>query len=153
VKAPQAKTRGYDAGKKITGRKHHIAVDTDGRLLLVNLTPADISDSAGAQAILEANRQWRGAEGDSPAFGRWGAFRAGANGGIGFRRMGGDLWPSYSPSARGVRRLGRGVPVGASGGRAPRFSVPVGSYVHGKPFTNTRFTSSVVQVVLLSSSP
>ena len=49
VKAPEAKTRGYDAGKKIVGRKRHIAVDTDGRLLMVNLTPADISDSAGAR--------------------------------------------------------------------------------------------------------
>jgi putative transposase len=47
VKAPEAKTRGYDAGKKIVGRKRHIAVDTDGRLLMINLTPADISDSAG----------------------------------------------------------------------------------------------------------
>ena len=50
IKAPHAKTRGYDAGKKIVGRKRHIAVDTDGRLLMVNLTTADISDSAGAQA-------------------------------------------------------------------------------------------------------
>ena len=33
VKAPEAKTRGYDGGKKIVGRKRHIAVDTDGRLL------------------------------------------------------------------------------------------------------------------------
>ena len=55
VKAPHAETRGYDAGKKIVGRKRHIAVDTDGRLLMVNLTTADISDSAGAQAILEAS--------------------------------------------------------------------------------------------------
>jgi hypothetical protein len=47
------KTRGYDAGKKIVGRKRHIAVDTDGRLLMVNLTPADMSDSAGAQMILD----------------------------------------------------------------------------------------------------
>lgn len=44
VKAPHAKERGYDAGKKIVGRKRHIAVDTDGRLLMVNLTTADISD-------------------------------------------------------------------------------------------------------------
>lgn len=36
---------GYDAAKKIVGRKGHIAVDTDGRLLMVNMTPADISDS------------------------------------------------------------------------------------------------------------
>jgi transposase len=57
VKAPQARTRGYDANKKIVGRKRHIAVDTDGRLLMVNLTPADISDSAGAQMILEAIRK------------------------------------------------------------------------------------------------
>ena len=57
VKAPAAKTRGYDAGKKIVGRKRHIVVDTDGRLLMVNLTPADISDSAGAQAILDAIRK------------------------------------------------------------------------------------------------
>jgi transposase len=40
VKALQAHIRGYDAGKKkIVGRKRHIAVDTDGRLLMVNLTP------------------------------------------------------------------------------------------------------------------
>ena len=48
--------RGYDAGKKVVGRKRHIAVDTDGRLLMVNLTPADISDSAGAQMILDGIR-------------------------------------------------------------------------------------------------
>ncbi len=57
VKAPEAKTRGYDAGKKIVGRKRHIAVDTDGRLLMVSLTPADVSDSAGAQMILDAVRK------------------------------------------------------------------------------------------------
>ena len=56
TRGPQAKTRGYDAGKKIAGRKRHIAVDTDGRLLMVNLTTADISDSAGAQMILDAIR-------------------------------------------------------------------------------------------------
>ncbi len=57
VKAPSAKTRGYDAGKKVVGRKRHIAVDTDGRLLMVNLTPADISDSAGGQVILDGIRK------------------------------------------------------------------------------------------------
>jgi putative transposase len=39
--------------QKVVGRKRHIAVDADGRLLMVNLTTADISDSAGAQAILQ----------------------------------------------------------------------------------------------------
>jgi len=58
VKAPApGATRGFDGGKKIVGRKRHVAVDTDGRLLMVNLTPADISDSAGAQMILDAIRK------------------------------------------------------------------------------------------------
>src|SRR5437763_13447372 len=52
VKAPAAKKRGYDAAKKVVGRKRHIAVDTDGRLLMINLTTADIVDSAGAQIII-----------------------------------------------------------------------------------------------------
>jgi transposase len=59
VKAPAAKKRGYDAAKKVVGRKRHIAVDTDGRLLMVNLTTADIADSAGAQIIVDAiRRRW-----------------------------------------------------------------------------------------------
>jgi putative transposase len=60
VKAPAAGgSRGFDGAKKIVGRKRHIAVDTDGRLLMVNLTTADISDSAGAQAVLDAlRRRW-----------------------------------------------------------------------------------------------
>jgi putative transposase len=57
VKAPAARARGFDANKKIVGRKRHIAVDTDGRLLMVNLTTADIADSTGAQAILDAIRK------------------------------------------------------------------------------------------------
>jgi putative transposase len=57
VKAPHAAHRGYDAGKKITGRKRHIAVDTDGRLLMINVTPADMADAAGALAVLEAIRK------------------------------------------------------------------------------------------------
>ena len=58
VKAPAAGgTRGFDGARKIVGRKRHIAVDTGGRLLMVNLTTADISDSAGAQMILYAIRK------------------------------------------------------------------------------------------------
>lgn len=55
VKAPHGKTRGCDAGKKIVGRKRHIAVDTDGRLLMVHLTPADVSDSAGLRSSWTAS--------------------------------------------------------------------------------------------------
>ena len=55
MKAPAAKQRGFDAGKRVVGHKRHIAVDTDGRLLMVNLITADISDSAGAQSIVAAS--------------------------------------------------------------------------------------------------
>ena len=57
VKAPFAETRGYDGGKRVVGRKRHVVVDTDGRLLMVNLTTADVSDSVGAQTILTAIRK------------------------------------------------------------------------------------------------
>lgn len=50
IKAPAAEKRGFDASKKILGRKRHIVVDT----LMVNLTTADISDSTGAQTIVAA---------------------------------------------------------------------------------------------------
>ncbi|AJG22285.1 Mobile element protein [Cupriavidus basilensis] len=61
VKAPAAKERGYDAGMKIVGRKRNIAVNTNGWLLMVNLTPADIDDSTGALAVLEAlKKRWPG---------------------------------------------------------------------------------------------
>lgn len=46
--------RGYDAGKKVKGRKRHILVDTMGNLLHVIILPADIQDRDGAQRLLEA---------------------------------------------------------------------------------------------------
>ncbi|CAB3773565.1 hypothetical protein LMG29542_07319 [Paraburkholderia humisilvae] len=61
VKAPAASQRGCDAAKKVAGRKRHIAVDTDGRLRMVNLTPAGIADRTGAQAVLGAvKKRWPG---------------------------------------------------------------------------------------------
>jgi len=44
--------RGYDGGKRVNGRKRHILVDTMGLLLVVAVTPANVSDSQGAQEIL-----------------------------------------------------------------------------------------------------
>jgi transposase len=44
--------RGYDAGKKIKGRKRHIAVDTQGNLLAVVVHSAGIQDRVGARAVL-----------------------------------------------------------------------------------------------------
>ena len=44
--------RGYDAGKKVNGRKRHILVDTLGLLLAVVVTSAAVSDPAGARLLL-----------------------------------------------------------------------------------------------------
>lgn len=48
-----AASRGYDAGKKINGRKRHIAVDTLGLLLCVLVTAASVQDRDGARPLLE----------------------------------------------------------------------------------------------------
>lgn len=45
-------TRGYDAGKRVNGRKRHILVDTLGLLLLVCVTSANFHDSRGAAPLL-----------------------------------------------------------------------------------------------------
>ena len=45
--------RGYDAGKKINGRKRHALVDTDGRALLVEPHPANIQDRDGGGPLLQ----------------------------------------------------------------------------------------------------
>ena len=45
-------SRGYDAGKKINGRKRHIAVDTIGLLLTVLITAASIQDRDAAKPLL-----------------------------------------------------------------------------------------------------
>jgi len=49
--------RGYDAGKKINGRKRHAMVDTDGRALVVHAHPADVQDRDGAVPLLKASRK------------------------------------------------------------------------------------------------
>ena len=41
--------QGFDAGKKVTGRKRHILVDTLGLLLSVVVHPADVQDRDGAR--------------------------------------------------------------------------------------------------------
>ena len=47
-------TRGFDAGKKINGRKRHIAVDTLGLLLVVMVTAANVQDRDAAKPLLHA---------------------------------------------------------------------------------------------------
>jgi putative transposase len=46
--------RGYDGGKKLSGRKRHIVVDTLGLLLCVIVHSAGIQDRDGAKLVFEA---------------------------------------------------------------------------------------------------
>ncbi len=51
-----AGSRGYDAGKKVNGRKRHVVVDTAGLLLLVMVTAASVQDRDGGARMLERLR-------------------------------------------------------------------------------------------------
>lgn len=48
--SPQGGPHGYDAGKKVKGRKRHLVVDTLGLLLAVSVTAASVQDRDGARA-------------------------------------------------------------------------------------------------------
>lgn len=48
--------RGYDAAKKVKGRKRHILVDTIGLLLAVSVLPANVQDRDGAAILLHKVR-------------------------------------------------------------------------------------------------
>ena len=47
-----AGTRGFDSGKRINGRKRHIAVDVEGFLLAVVVTAANVGDRMGAKLLV-----------------------------------------------------------------------------------------------------
>ena len=49
---PVVKRRGYDAGKKINGRKRHLLVDTMGWIMAVLVTTAAVQDRDGARILL-----------------------------------------------------------------------------------------------------
>jgi putative transposase len=49
--------RGYDAAKKLAGRKRHILVDTGGLLMRVVVHPADVADRDGARLVLDGVRR------------------------------------------------------------------------------------------------
>lgn len=46
-------TRGYDAFKRVTGRKRHLIVDTQGLLLAICVTAANVSETAGAMQVFK----------------------------------------------------------------------------------------------------
>lgn len=52
-----AEERGYDAGKKVSGIKRHIAVDTNGLPHAIFVTTANVTDRDGAVAMARANTE------------------------------------------------------------------------------------------------
>ena len=48
--------KGYDAGKKVSGIKRHIAVDTQGLPHALAVTTADVTDRKGCLVALERGR-------------------------------------------------------------------------------------------------
>jgi transposase len=55
--ADTAGVKGYDAGKKVSGIKRHIAVDTQGLPRAVIVTTANVPDRHGAIEMLTAHRE------------------------------------------------------------------------------------------------
>ena len=51
-----AEQKGYDAGKKVSGIKRHIAVDTQGLPHATHVTTANVTDRAGALAMFDQRR-------------------------------------------------------------------------------------------------
>lgn len=52
-----AEQKGYDAGKKISGIKRHIAVDTQGLPHAIAITTADVTDREGALTAFSLHRE------------------------------------------------------------------------------------------------
>jgi len=50
--SPQGGDNGFDAGKKVKGRKRHLVVDTLGLLLAVSVTAASVQDRHGAHPVM-----------------------------------------------------------------------------------------------------
>ena len=51
-----AGSKGYDPGKKVSGIKRHIAVDTQGLPHAIHVTTAGVTDRAGALAMFDQRR-------------------------------------------------------------------------------------------------
>jgi transposase len=52
-----AEEKGYDGGKKVSGIKRHIAVDTPGLPHAIGVTTADVTDRDGAILMVERERE------------------------------------------------------------------------------------------------
>ena len=51
-----AGNKGYDAGKKVSGIKRHIAVDTEGLPDAIHVTTANVTDRAGGLSMFDRHR-------------------------------------------------------------------------------------------------
>lgn len=56
----QGGPRGFDGGKKLSGRKRHVLVDTQGLLVAAIVHPANVHDRDGARAVLTAAKRVSG---------------------------------------------------------------------------------------------
>lgn len=73
--------RGFDGGKRVTGRKRFLLVDTQGLPSAVHVTAASVDERAGAKAMLLAAREelprlkklWVDAGFDGAPFAQWAA--------------------------------------------------------------------------------
>lgn len=52
-----AENKGYDAGKKVSGIKRHIAVDTEGLPHAIHITTANITDREGAEIMINNEKE------------------------------------------------------------------------------------------------
>jgi transposase len=80
-------TRGYDAGKKVNGRKRHIVVDTLGLLMVTVVTAANLQDRDGGKLVFRLVHRISRGETDL--------------GGWRLRRQIGHLGPKSRSSCRG----------------------------------------------------
>jgi transposase len=52
-----ARVKGYDAGKKVSGIKRHIVVDTQGLIHAASVTTANVNDRQGAIEAIKAHQE------------------------------------------------------------------------------------------------
>ena len=50
--ATQSESKGYDAGKKVNGRKRHLLVDTLGLVISAYVSPANLQDREGLKKVI-----------------------------------------------------------------------------------------------------
>jgi len=115
---------GYDAGKKIKGRKRHILTDTQGLMLGVTVTPASVQDRDGAKVVCSVFcHQWQRLEvifADGGYAGKLKGFIAQASGLFGERgwKDSGDAGHA-GDEAEAASRGGKGQEVKRAGAKQP----------------------------------